>query len=43
LEDGHGQIDDDALLLYLSPLGWEHITPAGEDLWRSSVEIGDKI
>jgi hypothetical protein len=32
---GHGQPIDDALLQYLSPLGWEHI-----NLWRSSTKIG---
>lgn len=31
---------DDALLQYLSPLGWEHINLTGDYLWRSSTKIG---
>jgi hypothetical protein len=31
---------DDALLQYLSPLGWEHINLTGDYLWRSSAKIG---
>jgi TnpA family transposase len=31
---------DDALLQYLSPLGWEHINLTGDYLWRSSVKVG---
>jgi hypothetical protein len=37
---GHGQAIEDALLQYLSPLGWEHINLTGDDLWRSSAKIG---
>ena len=37
---GHGQAVDDALLQYLSPLGWEHINLPGDYLWRSSAKIG---
>jgi len=37
---GHGQMIDDALLQYLSPLGWEHINLTGDYLWRSSAKIG---
>ena len=37
---GHGQTVDNALLQYLSPLGWEHINLTGDDLWRSSAKIG---
>lgn len=37
---GHGQAVDDALLQYLSPLGWEHINLTGDYLWRSSAKIG---
>ena len=36
----HGQAVDDALLQYLSPLGWEHINLTGDYLWQSSVKIG---
>jgi hypothetical protein len=31
---------DNALLQYLSPLGWEHINLTGDYLWRSSAKIG---
>ena len=31
---------DDALLQYLSPLGWEHINLTGDYLWRSSTKVG---
>ena len=31
---------DDALLQYLSPLGWEHINLTGDYLWRSSAKVG---
>ena len=34
-----GQTVDDALLQYLSPLGWEHINLTGDYLWRSSAKI----
>jgi TnpA family transposase len=37
---GHGQTVDDALLQYLSPLGWEHINLTGDYFWRSSAKIG---
>jgi hypothetical protein len=37
---GHGHTVDDALLQYLSPLGWEHINLTGDYLWRSSAKIG---
>jgi hypothetical protein len=36
----HGQCVDDALLQYLSPLGWEHINLTGDYLWRSNAKIG---
>ena len=36
----HGQHIDDALLQYLSPLGWEHINFSGDYLWRSSIRVG---
>ena len=36
----HGQGVDDALLQYLSPLGWEHINLTGDYLWRSSAKVG---
>jgi len=36
----HGQPIDDALLQYLSPLGWEHINLTGDYLWRSSSKVG---
>jgi hypothetical protein len=29
-----------SMLLYLSPLGWEHINLTGDYLWRSSAKIG---
>ncbi len=35
-----GHAVDDALLQYLSPLGWEHINLTGDYLWRNSVKIG---
>ena len=37
---GNGHALDDALLQYLSPLGWEHINLTGDYLWRSSAKIG---
>ena len=37
---GNGHAVDDALLQYLSPLGWEHINLPGDYLWRSSAKIG---
>ncbi|VVE55310.1 transposase [Pandoraea horticolens] len=36
----HCHVVDDALLQYLSPLGWEHINLTGDYLWRSSARIG---
>ena len=36
----HGQVVDDALFQYLSPLGWEHINLTGDYLWRSSAKLG---
>ena len=36
----HGQTANNALLQYLSPLGWEHINLTGDYLWRSSAKIG---
>ena len=38
--NSHAQIVDDALLQYLSPLGWEHINLTGDYLWRNSARIG---
>lgn len=32
---------DDALLQYLSPLGWEHIMLTGDYVWRQSRKIED--
>jgi len=37
---GNGHTADEALLQYLSPLGWEHINLTGDYLWRSSAKIG---
>ena len=31
---------DEALLQYLSPLGWEHINLTGDYVWRSSTKVG---
>lgn len=36
----HDQGVDDALLQYLSPLGWEHVNLTGDYLWRSSTKVG---
>ncbi len=36
----HGKAQDDTLLQYLSPLGWEHINLTGDYLWRSSAKVG---
>src|SRR6218665_738364 len=36
----NGHVVDDALLQYLSPLGWEHINLTGDYLWRSSARVG---
>ena len=37
---GHAEPVDDALLQFLSPLGWEHINLAGDYLWKSSGKVG---
>ena len=37
----HGRSVDDALLQYLSPLGWEHINLTGDYLWRSRTKVGE--
>ncbi|MBN8758468.1 Tn3 family transposase [Variovorax sp. SCN45] len=37
---GHATPVDDALLQYLSPLGWEHINLTGDYLWKSSAKVG---
>ena len=37
---GHAKPVDDALLKFLSPLGWEHINLTGDYLWKSSVKVG---
>jgi TnpA family transposase len=36
-----GKPIDDALLQYLSPLGWEHINLTGDYVWRQSRKIED--
>jgi len=36
---GQGQTVEDALLQYLSPLGWEHINLTGDYIWRSSAKL----
>ena len=36
----HGQLVDDALFRYLSPLGWEHINLTGDYIWRSRAKPG---
>ena len=36
---GHGQAVDDALLQYLSPLGWEHINLTGDYIWRQIKQV----
>jgi len=38
---GNGYAVDDALLRYLSPLGWEHINLTGDYLWHNSTEVGE--
>ena len=35
----HGQMVDETLLQYLSPLGWEHINLTGDYLWRRSAKL----
>jgi len=37
---GHGQPLDNALLQYMSPLGWEHINLTGDYLWRNKAKLG---
>ena len=37
---GHAAPVDDALLQFLSPLGWEHINLTGDYLWKSSAKVG---
>ena len=37
---GNGEPPDEALLAYLSPLGWEHINLTGDYLWRQSARLG---
>ena len=37
---GNGEPLDEALLAYLSPLGWEHINLTGDYLWRQSARLG---
>jgi len=34
----NGHAVDEALLQYLSPLGWEHINLTGDYFWRSSAK-----
>ena len=36
----HGKEIDNALLQFLSPLGWEHINLTGDYLWRNSAKVG---
>ena len=36
----NGKLKDNALLRYLSPLGWEHINLTGDYLWRNRVKVG---
>jgi hypothetical protein len=37
---GHAAPVDDALLQFLSPLGWAHINLTGDYLWKSSAKVG---
>ncbi len=37
---GNDHAVDDALLQYLSPLGWEHINLTGDYLWHDSAKVG---
>lgn len=37
---GRNRAVDDALLQYLSPLGWEHINLTGDYLWCSIAKVG---
>jgi hypothetical protein len=36
-----GKAFDDALLKYLSSLGWEHINLTGDYVWRQNRKIED--
>lgn len=36
----NGHAVDQAILQYLSPLGWEHINLTGDYLWRSNIKTG---
>lgn len=36
-----GEIIDDSLLQYLSPLGWEHINLTGDYVWKKSSKLKD--
>jgi TnpA family transposase len=36
----NGQLGNDDLLRYLSPLGWEHINLTGDYLWRNRIKVG---
>lgn len=36
-----GKPIDDAMLQYLSPLGWEHINLTGDYVWRQTRKPGD--
>ena len=35
----HGQVVDDNLLQYLSPLGWEHLNLTGDYVWKQSRKV----
>ncbi len=35
-----GHLKDNAMLQYLSPLGWGHINLTGDYLWRINAKIG---
>ena len=37
---GNGEPLDEALLAFLSPLGWEHINLTGDYLWHRSARLG---
>ena len=36
---GNGGLQNEALLPFLSPLGWEHVNLAGDYLWRASAKV----
>ncbi len=36
-----GNLKDDALLQYLSPLGWEHINLTGDYVWRQNRKVDE--